>query len=179
MAVNLISGRLIGAFIMALLLLAGTTRLVPDSRFRALPRLCVPITAALFWAVLASILVLTTWDDYYSHFAPSWARWLAPLASLTYFVIALILRWLSLKLPGSSTLNFLLLGGLESIPEHLGAVYGMDIMEIPMFAGSNVVEIFLFAFFEYVIFWALALWLALLAARFWPRREGVPAVQGR
>jgi hypothetical protein len=164
---SIITPRVIGAFFLSILFLYVLNQWVSSRRFRNLPRLCVPLAAAIFWGVLATVLVITVWDSYYAHFVPAWSRWLAPLASLTYFLIGSLLRWISLKIKGQTTLIFVLLGGLESIPEHLWGIYGAGILEIPMLVGTNPWEIFIFAFFEYIIYWSLVLGLAILLDHGW------------
>jgi len=158
------------AILLATILLRAVARWVPADLFRQMPWYFLAAAASLFWGVLATLLVLTAWESYYRYFVPQWSRWLAPLAAVTYFFISSGLRWLSLRLGGSSSSIFVLLGGLESIPEHAWAIYGAGIMEIPMFRGTSPSAIFLFAFFEYLIFWSLVLFLAALMFRFWRRR---------
>jgi uncharacterized membrane protein len=164
---SIISPRVIGALFLAILLLYILNRGVPSQRFRDLPRLCLPLASAIFWGILATVLVITVWDSYYAHFVPAWSRWLAPLASLTYFLIGSLLRWISLKLKGQTTLIFVLLGGLESIPEHYWGIYDANILEIPMLVGTNPWEIFVFAFFEYIVYWSLVVGLAIILDYIW------------
>jgi hypothetical protein len=61
-----------------------------------------------------------------------------------------------------------LLGALESVPEHLLAIYRMHILDIPMFKDVNASLIFVFAFFEYAIYWGAVLSLAALLDRWLP-----------
>ena len=135
---------------------------VNPSTFRALGWPSVGIASAVFWGVLAALLVATSWEFYYSFFMPGWERFVTPLAAIVfYFVLGIILRWAALRLPGNPVVWFPLLGGLGSIPEHAIAIYRFGILDIPVLRGSTPLAIFIFAYFEYVIFWSVALALAL------------------
>ena len=132
------------------------------SYFRALPWQSFGIAAALFWGLLAALLLSYAWGFYYSLFAPSWYRFAAPLASvLIYSLVALLLRWAALRIPGNPVIWFCLLGGLQSIPEHALAIYRFGILDIPFLRGTTAAAIFLFAYFEYVVYWGLALSLTI------------------
>jgi hypothetical protein len=135
-------------------------------RFRLLSRQAVGIGSGLFWSILAGTLVWFAWDYYYRYYAPSWYRFIIPLGALVfYFVLGLLIRGAALRLPGNPTLTFCLLGGLESIPEHTVAIYRFHILEIPLLQGTGAAAIFIFAFFEYTLFWSLALCLAITVDR--------------
>jgi hypothetical protein len=130
--------------------------------FRQLSWQAVGIGSALFWSVLAGLMIWYAWDYYYRYYAPSWDRIVAPLGAIVfYFLLGLLLRWVALRLPGNSTVTFCLLGGLESIPEHAIAIYPFHILQIPFLQGTTAAAIFTFAFFEYIVFWSLALCLAI------------------
>jgi hypothetical protein len=156
------------AILLAVVVLALAGWRVQAERFRALPWLDVGIASALFWGLLATGLRWYFWETYYSYFTPAWSRWLAPLAAVFYFFVGLLLRWIALHLPGNPAITFLLLGGLESIPEHALGIYRFHILEIPLLAGSTALSIFLFAFFEYIVYWSIVLGLALLLGRLLP-----------
>jgi hypothetical protein len=156
----------------AVLLSAGmvsllTWRLGP-SRFREIRWWIFALACGLFWGVLAFVLHLVYWDSYYRYFAPSYVIWLTPLAALFYICVGLLLRWSAQRLPGNPLINFCLLGALESVPEHLLAIYRMHILDIPMFKDVNASLIFVFAFFEYAIYWGAVLSLAALLDRWLP-----------
>jgi hypothetical protein len=98
---------------------------------------------------------------------------------VVYPLAALLFRWIALRLPGNPVLWFCLLGGLESIAEHAVAIYRLNILRIPILRGSTAAAIFLFAFFEYVVYWGAALWLSLLVDRLWDAlRHGPPRDHG-
>ncbi len=129
------------------------------------------LAAGLFWGVLSLLLHGMYWDSYYRYFAPDYVKWLAPLAVLFYAGICLGLYWLARRLPMDFGLGFCLLGGLESIPEHLLGIFRFRILEIPMLQGVDPLLIFLFAFFEYVVYWSAVLLLAVLLNRIWPQKK--------
>jgi hypothetical protein len=134
--------------------------------FRLLSWQAVGIGSALFWSVLAGLMFWYAWDFYYRYYAPSWERIVAPLSAIVcYFVLGLGLRWAALRLPGNPTVTFCLLGGLESVPEHTIAIYRFHILQIPALQGTTATAIFIFAFFEYTVFWGLALCMAIAADR--------------
>lgn len=135
-------------------------RLKPAA-FRSISWQTIGVASALFWGLLAFLLISNAWGVYYSLFTPSWYRFAAPLgAVIIYALVGITFRWAALQLPGNPVIWFCLLGGLESIPEHTIAIYRFDILQIPILQGSSATSIFIFAFFEYAIYWGLALALA-------------------
>ncbi len=124
--------------------------------------------AGMFWGCLSFILHLVYWDSYYRYFAPAYVNWLTPIAVLFYAIICLGLRWLAGWIPGNFAVNFCVLGAIESIPEHILAIYKFQILEIPGFQGVEVSSIFIFAFFEYATYWSLVLFLVAVLGRVWP-----------
>jgi hypothetical protein len=159
------------AIALALLTLALLAWRLKPSAFRSLPSTSIAVASALFWGVFAAILYSVFWDSYYSIFATPANRLFAPIAAAgLYSLIALLLRWLALRLPGNPVLTFPLLGGLESIPEHAIAINRFGILQIPILRGSTPISIFIFAFFEYVVYWGLVLLLAGLLRRLFHAR---------
>lgn len=106
-----------GTAVLASLLSVLVARLLPRERFRLLGFEIV-LAGGLFWGALATALVLSMWDSYYTFFAQDWQRLLAPLSAILYAGIALLLWWLTRRLPGPPALVFVVLGGLESLVEH-------------------------------------------------------------
>lgn len=126
----------------------------------------IVLTSALFWGVLAAVAIFGFWDLYYSHFYPTWIRWLTPLDLLLYGAIGLGLWWLAQRLPGPDVLWFALLGGVEGILEHLFGVYVLQILDkVPWLQGLTPPPVLIFSFFEYVVYWTLVAWLAFGLAR--------------
>ena len=133
---------------------------IKPARFRSLSRVSFIIASALFWGVLAALLVSFAWDFYYSSFVPGWYYFAAPLGAIViYPVFALLLRWLTLHLPGNPVVVFCLLGGLESVLEHAVAIYRFNILQIPFLQENSASAILLFAYFEYVVYWGATLLL--------------------
>ncbi len=153
-------------FVLAVLLVGLLAWRVKPAQFRTLSWQAVGVGSALVWGVLVGVLMLFTWESYYRYYAPSWDRIVGPLAALVlYFLLGLMLRWLALHLPGNPIAAFCLLGGLESVPEHALAIYRFYILEIPMLQDATAASIFIFAFFEYVVYWSLALCIAIIINR--------------
>lgn len=148
---------------------------VKPLRFREIRWWIFALASGLFWGVFALVLHIFYWDSYYKYFAPTYVSWLTPLAALFYIVVGLGLRWLALHMPGNVIINFCLLGALESVPEHLLAIYRMHILDIPMFQNVNAISIFIFAFFEYAIYWEVVALLAYFINKWLPMKRAALA----
>jgi len=153
-----------GAAVLAIPLTVLANALLPRTRFdRSATE--IALAAAAFWGALAAVLVATMWGSYYTFFAPEWQRPLAPLSSILYAGIGLILWWLARRTPLPPAIAFLLLGGMESLAEHAAAIWGAGLFKkVPMLTGVDPAAVLVFAFFEYVIYWGLTLVLARLLA---------------
>lgn len=150
-------------FIAAALVLMGLlVWRVKPSTFYSLRWQSIGIASALFWSLLAVVLISFAWDSYYTLFVPSWYRLAAPVgAIMLYALLGQGIRWVAVNLPGHPVITFCFLGGLESIPEHAIAIYRFDILQIPLLRGDTPTAIFIFAFFEYIVFWSITLYLAI------------------
>jgi hypothetical protein len=152
--------------VLALIILGVLVWRFKPTQFRLLSWQAIGIGSALFWSLFAGLILWYAWDLYYRYYAPSWDRIVAPLGAMVlYFLLGLLFRWAALRLPGNPTLTFCLLGGLESIPEHAIAIFRFHILEIPFLQGTSAAAIFIFAFFEYNVFWSLALCLSIAVDR--------------
>ena len=159
-------GALVAAFIDIGLVLLLALCMKP-ARFRQLSW-AITGTSAVLWGILAIACLRGFWDLYYRYFYPGWMRWLAPLDALLYGAIALALWWLALRLPGNPVVNFALLGGLESVLEHLLGIYGLGILDkVPVLQGVSPASALVFAFFEYIFYWGVVLGVAGLLGRVW------------
>ena len=139
---------------------------VKPKHFRALSWPSIGIASTLFWGVFSALLIPFAWSFYYRFFVPSWYLYAAPAGAIAlYSALGLLMRWAALRLPGNPNVVFCLLGGLESIPEHAIGIYGFDILQVPVLRGSTAASIFLFAYFEYVVYWGAVLWLAIVVDR--------------
>ncbi len=147
---------------LALVLGAPLILRVSPSSFQGITFKAMGISAGLFWGVLASVMIFLFWQTYYSYFAPPWYRVVTPFgAVLFYALVGMGMQWIARRLPGNPVLIFLLLGGLESLPEHAVGIYVFNILSVPILEGSRAHSIFLFAFFEYVLYWGAVLLIAL------------------
>ncbi len=131
------------------------------SRFREL-RWTLVITAAVSWTAFGIVLVLVFWDVYYRYFYPDLFRGagLLTFVPLCFGGLALLFHWLALRLPGNPILVFCLLGGTESLVEHLWGIYGLRILDVPMLSEASPVSILAFAFPEYVLYWCIVIGIA-------------------
>jgi hypothetical protein len=121
----------------------------------------ISIASAIFWGILAVAALLAAWQLYYQYLYPAWVRWLAPGDALVYGLIGLGMWWLAMRIPGSSILWFLLLGGLEGILEHVFGIHGLHILDkVPWLQGTTPVPVIIFSFFEYIVYWAVVAWMA-------------------
>ncbi len=153
-------------FVLAIILVGLLVWRVKPAQFRMLSWQAFGGGSAVFWGVFAGVMMLLAWDSYYRYYAPAWDRIAGPLAAiLLYFLLGLMLRWAALKLPGNPIVTFCLLGGLESVPEHALAIYRFHILQIPMLQDATAASIFIFAFFEYVVYWSIALCVAITINR--------------
>ena len=152
--------------IIALVLLLPLARLFPSASFR-LSRRAVVIGASIFWLGFALLLTRIAWAGYYQYFYPAWMQWgILPAAALVFSALAFAFHWLACRLPGHPLAWFCLFAGLQSVAEHAIAWYGAGLpARVPMLAGAPPFPIFVFAFFEYQVYWAVALWIAWLLTR--------------
>jgi hypothetical protein len=140
-------------------------RVRPDT-VRRLPWWTFALAAAIFWAALALILILTAWGFFYSYFAPGYYAYVAPLAALVVYPLwSLGLRWAALRLPGHPVLSFCLLGGLQGVFEHVVAVERLHLLVVPFLAEATPAGIYALAFFEYALYWGVVLLLAAVIGR--------------
>jgi hypothetical protein len=152
--------------LVGLILLLPLTRLFPSASFRAARR-DIGMGAAIFWLGFAALLTRLTWTGYYQFFYPAWMKWgLLAIALIVFPGLAFAFHWLACRLPGPALAWFCLFAGLESVGEHTIAWYTADLpTRVPMLADAPLIPILVFAFFEYIVYWAIALWIAWLLTR--------------
>lgn len=154
-------GTAVGVVLAAALLLVVIRR-VPPSRFARLAR-PVALTASAFWFVVWAYAMWGPWWDLaYRHVFPAWARWIVPPAYGALFsATALGLWWLARRTPAAPAATFCLLGGLVSLPGHLFAFYGRDMLRnVPILQGVSVQSALVFGVFEFMVYWAVILLVA-------------------
>jgi len=149
---------------------------IKSSHFRELKWTLVG-TAVIFWSIFAIFLVLVFWDTYYHYFFPSWFRsgGILLYVPILYGIFALTFHWLALRVPGNPIVIFCLLGGTESLIEHLWGIYGLNILEVPLLQEASPTSILVFSFPEYVFYWCIVISIAILLQNGWrwwiePRR---------
>ena len=140
-------------------------RRIERPRFRQL-HWPVALAAGVFWVSYGLVLFALTWESFYAKFLPDPAnRSLARsmLELLPYPIIALVLWWLVVRLPGNPALNFCLLGGVQSLPEHLWGIYRLGMMDkVPFLQEASVTSMLAFAVTEYILYWGSILSIAML-----------------
>jgi hypothetical protein len=135
--------------------------LLPAQTFR-LSRHAVVMGASLVWFGFATILVNLAWGVYYRFFYPEWMKWgIGLIAFFLYSFYAFACHWLSCRMPGPPMLWFCLFTGFLAASEHYVAWNFAHLPEkVSMLTGMPLIPTMLFAFFEYQVYWAIALWLA-------------------
>ena len=135
--------------------------LFPVHVFRT-SRRAVVMGASLFWLGFTAILVNLAWSYYYRLFYPQWMKWGAALVAFAlYPIYAFACQWLSCRLPGHPLLWFCFFTGLLAANEHFIAWNFARLPEkVPFLQEMPLLPIMVFAFFEYQVYWAIALWLA-------------------
>ena len=158
----------LSAFITALIdvgLILFLARRIQRPRFRQL-HWPVALAAGLFWISYGLMLFALTWESFYAKFLPDPAnRSLARsmLELLPYPIIGLVLWWLAVRLPGNPAVNFCLLGGVQSVPEHLWSIYRLGMLDrVPFLQQANAVSVLAFAMPEYILYWSSTLTIAML-----------------
>jgi len=122
----------------------------------------IALGSALFWGLLAILLMGRYWHLYYRYIYPDWMRSIAPLNTILYAAFGIGIWQITLSFPGPRILVFCILGGLEGILEHIFAVYLLRVLEkVPFLEGLKPLPVILFSFFEYLAYWAVVAWTAL------------------
>jgi hypothetical protein len=155
--------------ILGMLLLLPLLFLFQDSDFLRSP--CALIAAAgIFWGLMSVIAFRMFWELYYRHFYPFWVRPLAPLNTFLYAGFGLAIWTIAMRVNTQPVLVFILLGGIEGVIEHILGVYGLRILKkVPVFSALDPIPVFIFSFFEYIVYWSIVAWLAVILTRLVPR----------
>jgi hypothetical protein len=149
------------------LLLLFLLRLVWQEKDFRKGRRAVVMGASLFWLGFSFALEQVFWVGYYRYFYPEWMKWgILAVAFLVFPLLAFAFHWLACQLPKHPLIWFCLFAGSEAVIEHIVAWYGTGLPEkVPYLTGLPLFPIIVFAFFEYLVYWAIALWLAWLLTR--------------
>lgn len=138
---------------------------IPPATFR---RMKWPLAAgagviyALLWGFLASGIY---WEEVYRHVFPDALRvWLPMIYGPAFGLLALLFWSLAARAPRWPAVWFCLLGGLISIPGHL---WGMSrgLMRVPLLSQASPAAALLFGFFEFIVYFAAIVGIALLTLR--------------
>ena len=158
----------LSAFITALIdvgLILFLARRIQRPRFRQL-HWPVALAAGVFWVSYGLMLFALTWESFYAKFLPDPAnRSLARsmLELLPYPIIGLVLWWLAVRLPGNPAVSFCLLGGVQSVPEHLWGIYRLGMLDkVSFLQQASAASVLAFAVPEYILYWGSILSIAML-----------------
>lgn len=118
------------------------------------------------FAVLFGWAFWTYWSSCYAAALPPWVKPLAPLLGATEGALGWVFWGIARKASRGAVALFLVLGGLESLPGHLHAVYGRRLLEhcLPVL-GVSPASALVLAFFEYAFYWSVILLLSTVVAR--------------
>ena len=147
---------------------------VQPERFRQLKW---PLLGAslIFWISLWTSVVCWCWDWCYRYVFPSWGHWvIPPVYGLIFGAMGLAFWWLALHLPGNPVATFCILGGLQSLPGHLWAIYGVRMLDkVPILRAVSPSSALVFGVFEFVFYWGVIVIIALVVVRVrdWRRRQ--------
>jgi hypothetical protein len=146
------------------------TRLISRERFARL-RWAFVAAAVIFWSILGTVLIQLTWESYYQSFASSGMQNGGNLIVTIPMSagLALLFHWIALRLPWHPILSVCLLGGVESIIEHLVGIFAWRILEIPMLQGVDPLSVLAFAFPDYMLYWCVVVALGGLLGWGWGR----------
>jgi len=116
---------------------------------------CLGFAALLTWAFRSY------WGSCYAYALPGVFRALAPLIGAILGALGWLLWQLARGARGWAVPLFLLMGGLESIPGHLNAIYRYRLLErCPLLAGVTPTSALVFGLFEFAFYWSVVLVLA-------------------
>ncbi len=138
--------------------------------FQELRRTLV-VTSTVFWGLFGVALVLLFWQSYYQYIYPGWFRFggLLVFVPLLYGLFAYAFHWLAFRLPGIPLITFCLLAGIESVIEHVGGIYGLKILQVPILQEASPASILAFSFPEYIFYWCVIISFAALGRVGWRR----------
>lgn len=154
-----------GALIAAVIdipLLALAAKGVPAALFARLGWYLGASAAVVYvviWGVVASGVY---WDQVYGHLFPAWARWWLPLVYGAAYGGTALLFWSASRRAGRwPALWFCLLGGLVSVPGHAWGI-GRGLLTVPLLEQASMASALVFGVFEFIVYWCVILWLAVL-----------------
>ena len=117
-----------------------------------------------------------TWQTAYQYIFPAWARYANPaIFSILDGLLAIAFWWIARRLKGNWIINFCVLGGLESFPGHLWAIFGPGILNTPLLKTVSAGAALTFGFFEFGFYWGLILLIATFLEWLWGRTRHRPA----
>ncbi len=121
----------------------------------------VVVASMLFWGVVSFLAFHFFWDIYYQYIYPAWLKHWAPLNIIIYGSFAYGIWYLTVQFTEHAGLLFVIIGGLEGVLEHVWGIYKLDVLEkVPWLRGLRIPPVLLFSFVEYVVYWAIVLWIA-------------------
>ncbi len=142
---------------------------VRASRFRLL-KWASFVGALAVWLPIWTVLFPSFWESFYRFVMPPWGRWAYQFFGVVFPLIGLGFWWLALRIRGNPAINFALLGGLLGVGTHAWAIYGRNMLEkTELLRGVPAAPVLVFSFFEALLYWNLAVAIALLLRALWDR----------
>ena len=137
---------------------------IPVALFRKLRTEIVGVSF-VFWGVLWGAVMANEfiWETCYQFvFSPAERWYRPPMTALAYAWIGWLFWWLALKISDRPVVNFLILGGLVSLPGHLWGMFTRGLMETPLLKDVSVESALTFGIFEFIFYWSVILSAAVL-----------------
>jgi hypothetical protein len=127
------------------------------------------VVGCLGFAALFTWAFRSYWGSCYGYALPGVFRALAPLIGALLGALGWLFWQVARGARRWAVPFFLLLGGLESIPGHLNAIYRYRLLDrCPLLEAVTPTPALVFGLFEFVFYWAVVLALATL---FRPRKR--------
>jgi hypothetical protein len=136
-------------------------RLPPPWSSRLSPRILV--VGCLGFAALFTWAFRSYWGSCYGYALPGVFKGLAPFIGATLGALGWFFWRVARRARRWAVPLFLLLGGLESLPGHLNAIYRYRLLErCPLLKGVSPSSALVFGLTEFAFYWAVVLALAAL-----------------
>ncbi len=116
------------------------------------------VTSGVFWFVVWITMCAFFWDPVYHYVFPAWARWIIPpVYGILFVLVAFVIWWLALRLPGPPALTFCFFGGLWGMVTHLWGISRGLLEKPPMLRGVSVLSASVMPVFEFIFYWCIVL----------------------
>lgn len=125
------------------------------------------LAAAFVWFGIWRWAIGNFWETVYAYVFPAWGQvWIPVIAFFAAGGSAVGLWMLAVRSRWNPVLVYCLLGGLLGSLTHLWAVFRGVVTKPPMLQGASPLAAIVFAFFEYIFYWCVILFLATILTWF-------------